>query len=197
MEVKDEKTAAASLYALTQQAHAIELEIIANLGELTPELETSLLNVDLEIREKVDGYKYVIDRLKAASEQWEEREQELRKLRKGCELAAGRLKERIKELMHAKGVDDVKGNQWRFAMVGCTKSLVIDESVLPAGWTMEITQYVPDRERIKQALDSGGEVPGARYEGGKALRSYANREDAPPKKKLKEVPRGTNSTPSA
>lgn len=169
-EVAEQKT---SLYQIVAQAQYIEQKIAEAGGELTPELEAALSNVDLSLAEKVEGYAHVIDRLESVSKYWNDKAEELYNVASGCANAAKRIKERLKQGMVEMSKEEVFGESIRYKLTPTKGSLVIsDASKIPDEFLMVETKKVPDKEKIRTALESFASVPGASLEGGYQLRKY-------------------------
>lgn len=164
-----------TLYEIVSQAQAIERAIAEAGGELTPEIEKVLMNVDLSLSAKVEGYAQVIDHLDNEALFWAKRAAEADKIAKSIQNAKKRLNERVKEAMIALGKKEVEGETIRFQLVENKGSLVIDETKLPQTHKMQVTEWVADKEKIRADLEALQEVPGAELKGGYALRKYAAR----------------------
>ena len=172
-EVVEKKT---SLYEIVAQAQVIENAIAEAGGELSPELEKALMQVDLSLTEKVEGYSHVIDRLESVATFWNGKADEYYAIASGVANAAKKIKERLKLAMVEMNKDEVFGESIRYKLTPTKGSLVIsDASKLPDEYLMIETKKVPDKEKIRAQLESFGDVPGASLEGGYQLRKYANR----------------------
>ena len=51
-----------TLPTIVSHVASLTQRIIENMGEITPDIEAELASVDIQVSEKVDSYKYVIDR---------------------------------------------------------------------------------------------------------------------------------------
>lgn len=167
--------AAPKLHELVIAANSITAAIVAAGGELTPELEAELAATDVAVAAKVDGYAHVIARLEMEAEYWG-REAELRnRISRAMTNLVGRRKQAIKAAMEALGKTEVVGNSHRFQIQRSTPALSVDPALVPAEYTMVVTERVPDKVRIREALDQGKVVPGARLVAGSYVRPYVNR----------------------
>lgn len=165
-----------TLYEIVSQAQIIEQQIAEAGGELSPELEQALANVDLSLTEKVEGYAQVIDRLESVSEYWSKKAKELSAISDGVDTAVKRIEERLKSAMIELRKDEVFGESIRFKLSTTKGSLVIeDSSKIPSQFLMTVTTTIPDKEKIREALERADEVPGAKLLGGYRLNKYANR----------------------
>lgn len=163
-----------SLYEIVAQAQVIERAIAESGGELSPELEQALTQIDLSLTEKVEGYAQIMDRLESVSTYWAGKAAELSKISKGCSTVAAKIKDRLKQGMVELGKDEVFGESIRFKLTPTKGSLVIsDASKLTDEYLMIETKKIPDKEKIRAQLESFGDVPGASLEGGYQLRKYA------------------------
>lgn len=166
-----------NLFELVAEANGITKAIIEAGGELSPELETALINIDLAMAEKVDGYDHVMERLEHEAEYWKAKADAYAKIAKAHANAKERMKNAIKSAMQAMEKTEVKGVDVRFKMTPVKPKLVIDQATLDPSYLMQVTTSVPDKERIEMALRLGDEVMGAKLEQSFALRSYANKKE--------------------
>lgn len=152
------------------------LEKIAEAGgELTPELEALFDQIGGDLQIKADSYAFVMDKLEAEAEFWKARADSFARVSKSCDRLRDRMKDAIKAAMVQLKRDEIEGVDFRFKLSSSSRpKLVLDEQLLPASWKMPVTELVPDKKRIVTALDSGEQVPGARYEEVKSLRKYVN-----------------------
>ena len=161
-----------TLFSLVSQANAIEQAIAEAGGELSPEIEAALANIDIAVASKVDGYNAVMDRLDALAAYWKAEADKRAKIAKSVSAASDRLNANIKAAMLKMGKDEVIGNDVRFKLAKTKGRLVINEQELDPSFKMEIRDVVPDKERIKTALEDGFSVSGATLEPSFSLRSY-------------------------
>jgi hypothetical protein len=165
-----------TLHSLVQQAQAIEAAIVEVGGELSPELEKLLENLDLTIAEKLDGYSFIMDRFENEAAFFRTKADTFARVSKGLLLFQDKLKERVKLAMVAMGKDEVKGNEVRFKLSNSAPKLVIEnESMLPAAYQKIVQTVVPDKEKIREDLSIGLSVEGCKLVNGKSLRSYINK----------------------
>lgn len=159
-----------TLFELSTEANRLEELLLQSEGELTPEFEMWLDQINTQLEAKADSYAHVIDKLEANVKMLKESAAQYNKAAKTLEAAQGRIKDRIKEALQLMNKTTLKGNKRSFVLSNCVQRLVIDEIFLDPNYTMVKTEVLPDRERIKKDLEQGIEVCGAKLEGGKALR---------------------------
>lgn len=164
-----------SLYSLVAQANALSRMLAETGGEITPEIESLMSNVDVKLPEKVDGYAVVMERLELEAKYWKDKAASYSLMAKSLASLQDKLKERLKEAIKALGVDEIHGNDVRFKLSGVKPALVLDESKLDPSYLMTVTETVPDKERIRAALQEGAEISGASLVQSVSLRSYLNK----------------------
>lgn len=164
-----------NLYEIIQQTTNVIQAIMENGGELTPELEQALSNIQLQYAEKVDGYQFFIERVEKEKEYWQEKAEYYFKIAQSLDVLRSKLRNNIKQAMLILQQDVAKGNDTKFKLVNHKPKLIIDETLLEPKWIMEVKTLVPDREKIRACLESGMEIRGARLEEVHQLRSYANK----------------------
>jgi len=167
------ETKQATLYDLTVQAQDVIAKIVESKGELSVELERTLAELDLNTASKIDGYNSLIERLEWEHDYFDYKISGLKKVSLAICKFRERLRDAIRAHMVALDKKEALGNDTRFVRSNCRPKLEVDDALLPMEWKTVVTTYVPDRERIEEALLGGVEIPGAHFTGGEALRSYA------------------------
>ena len=153
-----------SLPEIVQEYNAIKLALVQTMGELTPEMEESLKITDVALRAKADAYHYVDESLEADAAFFKRKAAAFADLAKRFSKAQDKLRENIKAAMTAMECAEIKGNDYRWCLERGAPKLVIDEAKLPAELQIVVTTTVPDKDRIKELLKGGFEVPGASLE---------------------------------
>lgn len=163
--------------------------IVESNGELTPEIEIKLNSFEIEDKNKIDAYKFFLDKAKLWTSFLDTKEKDIKSHKNGWKRLIEFLNTNLKVALNTRGLTQLHGNEYYFKLVPTQPALVIEEDILPAEWTKEITQYVPDRDKIKLALDAGTVIPGAKLVKSFALRSYPIRADKikSDKKEIKEL----------
>ena len=163
-----------SLVNLVKQANFLEQTLIESGGELTPELEEILNNIDINLPEKVDGYYSVLERFELAEKYWKDKATAFSNISSACKKLQVRLKENLKYAAKESGGDEITGKEYRFKVQKSPKSLVINEDKLASKWYIEEVVLTPDKPRIKEALEAKEKIEGAYFEQGTQLRKYFN-----------------------
>lgn len=160
-----------NLIQIAQDSAALEELLQETGGELTETVENFLAEVEKNVATKADSYYSVMDHLSSVGERYRKRAQAYTSAAKSAESVVDRMKERIKTAMQIMGTEEVQGETIRFKLQNSPASLVIaDSTVIPQEYT--VVEVKPDTTKIKSALKDGFEVPGAKLEQGKTLRSY-------------------------
>lgn len=164
-----------TLYDLTQAQKQINALLELSQGEIDPDLESFMGIIDVETADKVQGYYGFITYAKMHVEHFKNEYKRLRRIADTFQRAVDLTLSSIKEHMQVLGLKEANGNDVRFKLASCRPRLSIDETLLPDEWKIAITTWVPDRQRIEDAVLSGVEIPGAKLEGGFSLRSYSKK----------------------
>lgn len=180
----DRKQSLLELAHQTKLAHKLEQALLDSNGEITEEIELFLAQVvpvtnsDLALKDKVDSYRYVMDRLEDASNYWKTQSNARRIIADACDRSRDQLRARLKIAMGKLGTKELVGHEYRFRVIDTQKRLVIqNELEIPSNYLVETVEFKPDKARIKDALEKGESVPGCNLEGGTAIRSYLNKEN--------------------
>lgn len=182
----------ATLEDIYAEWKAILKEIDQLSGEVTPELEARMNMVETNLPEKIDGYAYVMDRLEMEEAFWKKREDEAAYIKDRFKQRREFIKSYLKMKMVENGKTELLGNVSRFYLKKCAKSLdIYDENALPATYSEEVLTLKVNSKQIKEDLENGIEVPGARLIGGAAFTKGAatkllTRESKPKKEKAKK-----------
>lgn len=167
-EVKDDL----SLPALVREYSKIAEILATTGGELTPELEEQFKNLDIQTAGKIDGYHFLMKRLESEAEFWEEEAKRRKQIADGCYSIIDRLKGGILYAMTSLGTNEITGNAVRAKLSPTKGRLSIDDSILSDEWKITEIKKVPDKERIREALEAFETIPGAKIEGGFSVRFY-------------------------
>lgn len=152
-----------SLRDITLNALEIEQSIIEADGEMTPEIEASMALTAENFASKIDGYALVIKRLEAGIEHHKQ-------MMKDHNTHIGRLEKMIEwmewNLINASETIDkptMNGREFS-AKVSLNKSSVdiLDEDAIDDEYKSEKITKTISKTKIKEALDIGIEVKGAR-----------------------------------
>jgi hypothetical protein len=162
-----------SLLELTQS----QLTLIATLeetgGELTPEIEAQLaINKD-QLTEKICAYQEVIVRYASTRDAAKAQIDRLAATSKHCQSNIDRLEYYMLEALKAYGQQDAKGiyrleaisedNVVNLATRKSSSVEITDKDALPFEyWRVPEVTAAPDKKLIKDAIDKGTEVPGAK-----------------------------------
>lgn len=150
-------------------------QLIENDGALSPELESQLAHIELSLPEKVDATANLLERLKMEKDWFKAKADEYAALARGCDRVTEKIKEVVKHCMAEVGQSEVFGNDVRFKLSPSQGSLVIDEKEIDLNYCDQIIQDVPNKAKIKAAIDSGIPVKGAHIVAGYQLRTYPNK----------------------
>lgn len=161
-----------TLMELSEMAQYIDRQLVESGGEITPEIDQLITQLELAVPQKVDGYNVVIERLENQMEYVKTHIDSMTKYRRAISSTLDRLKSNIKNYMVVNGKKEVLGHETRFVLTSAKEKLVVDESLIPENWKMTVTERVADKERIKDALSLGITITGAKLEGGYGLRTY-------------------------
>lgn len=157
------------------QVSEITNQIVESRGELSPELEAKLSEIDLSLARKVDSYSGVIERLDMEAEYWDRKAKEMKAIADSHKKLKESLRTRIKDAMRVMGKNEILGNDVRFKLVRSQPRLVIkDEKDIPAEF--QVVSWEIDREKLKRALVSEMKIPGAELEESYSLRTFAKKD---------------------
>lgn len=146
-----------NLYNIKQEYLAIAQELIE--GELTPELEQSLIITEANLQEKAINYGYVIKNFESEVYIIDEEIKRLNALKKARVNAVDKLKTNISDAMQLFGILEVKAPTFKMNFRK-SESVEIYEC-LSQEYITEKISYQPDKIAIKNAIKEGKTVNGA------------------------------------
>lgn len=156
-------------------------------GEITPETDLLLSQIKLDQAQKVDACRYIMAQADLRIQFCKEREREFQIMRKAAERVKERLNYNIKIGMDALNLREIKGNDYRFVLSTRKEpKLVIDPDQVEEHYLQRVVEFVPDKEKIREDLNMGLEVPGCHYEPIVSLSPYPNNDvsDRPSQKQI-------------
>lgn len=157
------------------QVAEITNDIVESRGELTPEMEARLADIDLSLARKVDAYAGVIERLDMEVDYWDKKAREMKSIADSHKRLKEGLRTRIKDAMRTMGKNEILGQDVKFRLVRSQPRLVIrDEKNIPAEF--QVVSWDVDKEKLKKALVSEMKVPGAELEESYSLRTFVRKD---------------------
>ena len=152
------------LYELSTEMSLVNDELIANEGELTPEIEARLDSLNLALEVKATGIRKIFAMAEADAEAVNTEIKRLQRIKKINENMQARLKEYVLKNMQAADLKTIKTTIGTFTVAKSPDSLdIVVPELIPA----EFYDTIPERKvlnekRIREALSEGYEVDGAK-----------------------------------
>lgn len=143
-------------------------------GEMTPEIEAALINIDSRTPDKIDAYAIIMERMDMESKYWKDKAKYMSAVGKACENVKEKLRSNIKYAMQELGKRELAGRDVRFVLSPSKPTLVIKEEFLDAKYFKTEVVKTPDKKAIEEALLLGEDVEGAMVVESYSLRQYAN-----------------------
>ena len=148
-----------SLYNIT--AEAMDLASALEEGEITPELENSLIINQTELQDKAINYAYVIRTVEIDVDAIDEELKRLQAIKKAKNNVIDRMKESVVNAMGIYGIEKISTPTLNLSLRKSESIEIVNESQLPDIYKTEKITYSPDKTRIKNAIKEGIEVEGA------------------------------------
>mgnify|MGYP001561026313 CR=1 FL=1 len=174
---QDRRDAVTTLLSAAADARALEVLLQEAQGELSPELESWMDEVEKTVAGKVDAYHYILSRLEANEDHLRIEASALEAAARSIAKVRENMKARIKMAMLTMDTDEIKGSAWRFKLSPAQPRLVVDdEGKIPKDYM--VVSYSPDKDKLKAAIKSGAAIEGVHIETTDALRTYPNKSGA-------------------
>jgi len=154
-----------------------ELEVAAEAGE-SEDAIIQRICLDLGDPRSVDNVIEALERIDMQAEYWNGRAKRSMEVSKALESAASKIRRMVKDILVDADDPQLKGVDYRFSLSRAKPKLLVNEELLPKEFLKEKTTFVPDKTKIQEVLDVGGEVPGCEYVASHALKVYPNKEVA-------------------
>jgi hypothetical protein len=149
-----------NIYNITTEFLQLEAQLIENGGELTPELEQSLIINKDELQHKSIQYGYVIKSLSDNVDAIDAEIKRLQSIKKVNENAIDRLKDTLSSAMQLFGIPELKTPTLKINFRKSEQVVVHDVNSLPQIFkTIKVSEQ-PDKIKIKEAIKSGEDVIG-------------------------------------
>lgn len=159
----------------------IEQSLIETDGVITPEVESRLDSTLRKAQNKVDACAFMRRYFKSRGEFWRKEARMATMAARSCENGDESLESYLKRQMIFYGLDSLNGITDKFTLGKPRQKVrIYDESRIPAKYTDEVVKYVPNHERILDALIRKEHVPGAALEEERTLRSSKAAKSAAP-----------------
>jgi len=148
-----------SLFNIT--AEALQLASALEEGEITAELETSLVINQEELQQKAINYAYVIKTVEYDISAIDEELRRLQAVKKAKNNVIDRMKESVVNAMGIYGMEKISSPTMNLSLRKSESIQIINESQIPDGFKTQKITITPDKTRIKEAIKDGDEVQGA------------------------------------
>lgn len=154
----------------------LDNELIEAIGELTPEMEQALLEIETNLPEKVDNYAYLIDKVEHEAEFFKKKAEKYLKTSKVLENLHQRLLDSIKQRMIEFNLLEVKGHDEVFRIArGKPVVTVLSQSEIPESHLKKTLTISVDKNSIREAIEGGKEIAGVRLDPSFTLRRSLNK----------------------
>ena len=167
-----------SLIDATISWQELQLQLLEAGGELSPEIETMLANVQQTMMTKLDSYDYLMERAKAEEKFFKAKSDEYFAAAQRCAAFSDRMKQTIKTAMQMGDIKSLEGKEVRFTLSDAAPKIEItNEAIIPEEYmtTKTVTTRLLFREHAMAQLKSGVEIPGLALTPVKTLRRTISR----------------------
>ena len=148
-----------NLYQITNEMK--NLTLLLEDGELTPELEQSLVITQDQLQAKAIDYCYVIKNLESDSEAIENEIKRLKAMKDAKDNAIDRMKEAVRNAMITAGIDKIESSLFKLSLRRSEAVEVVNIDQLPESLLTVKKTVSADKVKIKEFIKSGLTVEGA------------------------------------
>ena len=164
-----------TLMQIIAEAEAHNQELLNNLGELTPDLESAIDINESNFQQKIDNIYFRIKGLQGVLATLEDTQKQVTSGVRELKSAIKKMKWLVELGMKIMELKQVTGNYSKFTLTKTKQKVVItDPEKIPLNLTRAKTEISPDLEAIYDYLSKGGTLEGAHLEDNYYLRATGN-----------------------
>lgn len=166
-----------TLPQLVAQSNELIQRIMDNGGELTPDLEIALAQIDTKMPVKIDQYIFTMQQMEMQSAWLRKQAEIFLGMAQGLEASRDFMKERVKHAAHELGAKELPGTLFKFVIANSKPSVeIVDESEIEQIYKKEVPATLKiDKKKIEEDLRLGLPVKGAILKENKSLRISPNK----------------------
>lgn len=165
-----------SLATLLNESSLLEQQLVDLCGELTPELEESLMHLETKIPEKIDRYMGLIDRLNLETNHLYDKGQKFLMASKALGNLRQKLLDNVKQTMINNQLQELKGNDEVFTIAkGKPKVIIGPDAKLPPELVETTIETRPKKDDIRAAIERGNIYGGVSLEPTVVLKRRINK----------------------
>jgi hypothetical protein len=152
----------------------LENQLIESRGEVSEEFELTHLLTNQQLLEKVDNFKFFLDRILKIAEHYEEQEEQAKRIKNALNKKISNSKDYIKKIMLEKNITTLEGDSYAFHISPTKgKLVIIDEE--KAKQKFPKVKVDINTEELKASLVNNSECDFAKIEQTYSLRTLAKR----------------------
>jgi hypothetical protein len=164
-----------NLISLATLANEIHETLLANGGDLTPELELKLMEIESKLPNKADGYAYVCEDLSHKIDMLKSRAKSYAHAAQSLDRHIDYMKSKMRDVLTMMDTKEIKGIEYKWKLQNAKDKVIIENEALIPDQYMEVTiTRTPIKELLYAELKTGREVPGCRLESSTYVKSYIN-----------------------
>ena len=160
---------ALTAFTIASELRAVIDRIIEAGGECSDETLSEMQGWQASLEAKAENIAHVSAKIDGEIAYFQAVEEKAKSHRKAREAAKDRIRKYLAHCMATAGVKSIKQNDGLFSISlvdGRVSPKVFDEGVLPQDLVDVVEVYKPKMQAIKERLEAGVEIPGARLEQG-------------------------------
>jgi len=164
-----------NLISLAGLANEIHETLLSNGGDLTPELELKLIELESKLPNKADGYAYVCEDLAHKVDMLKSRAKIYAHAAKGLERHIDWMKAKMKSALEIIDGQEIRGLEHRWKLMGAKDRVIIDdESLIPDRYMETTIIRTPMKDILYMELKLDKPIPGCHLESSTYAKSYIN-----------------------
>ena len=151
-----------NLYELQQEQLELNALLEENGGELTPEIEERLMIHDCDVQQKMESYCKAIKCYENDIAAFKSEIERLKARKESAEKAIERMKDAMTNAMETFGLKKLEAGTFKIGTRKSQSVEILDEDAISSEYKREKITYSVDKVAIKNAIESGVEVEGAK-----------------------------------
>lgn len=151
-----------SLFKINKEFLELQNQLLENGGEITEDIAKLMAKDDSDIREKAKNYRNIIKSFEADLLAVKQEKERIAAFEKSRKKSIEVLKNNLALSLQLREIDKLDfGVDGKISFRKSVSVFIEDEKALPTDYYIEKISYSPDKKLIKEAINSGEEVPGA------------------------------------
>lgn len=152
-----------NIFQIQQEYLTLISQIEENEGNLTTEIEQSLLSNEAEFNNKAENYVKMIRHWDGEIDTIKKEIERLTNLKKRKESSIESLKNNLSEALKSRGIDKLNIGTSKLSFRPSEAVIILDENEIPSQFVHSVTTETIDKKGLKKYLETNGDIEDVAY----------------------------------